>query len=319
MSNQELHVIFGTGPVGLAVMDVLVAMGKTVRVVNRSGRKRDMPQSVEVRSGDALNLDFVQSASEGGTHLYQALNPPYSKWVELFPTLQNNVVEAAAMHQARVIVMDNLYSLGDPGGQPMTETRPVNPNTKKGRLRAQMAADLMAAHASGKVQAVSIKAADFVGPRVTLSAMGERVIPGILAGKNVMVTGNPDKLHSYSYMPDVAKTMVQAALADSAYGRAWHVPVSQTLTTRQFIQRAYELAGTSGSVGKVPVFMLHLLGMFNSDVREVIEMLYQFETDFVIDGSDAERELGIVPTPLDTVIQSTLDWYRGYLAQKQAA
>ena len=36
--NGELHVVFGTGPGGLAVMDELVSKGKRVRMVKAPGR-----------------------------------------------------------------------------------------------------------------------------------------------------------------------------------------------------------------------------------------------------------------------------------------
>ena len=37
--NVELHVVYGTGPVGMAVMDALIQRGRRrVRMVNRSGR-----------------------------------------------------------------------------------------------------------------------------------------------------------------------------------------------------------------------------------------------------------------------------------------
>jgi hypothetical protein len=35
--QDELHVVFGTGPVGLATMHELLVQGKCVRLVNRSG------------------------------------------------------------------------------------------------------------------------------------------------------------------------------------------------------------------------------------------------------------------------------------------
>ena len=45
--SKELHVIFGTGPVGLTVTDELVANGKPVRIVNHSG-KAGAPEGVEI-------------------------------------------------------------------------------------------------------------------------------------------------------------------------------------------------------------------------------------------------------------------------------
>ena len=95
--NVKLHVVFGTGPVGLAVMDELVSKGKRVRMVNRSGRA-SVPHGVEVVGGDATDEAFAREASDGASVVYFALNPPYNKRPELFPKLQAGVLEGAARH-----------------------------------------------------------------------------------------------------------------------------------------------------------------------------------------------------------------------------
>ena len=49
MSDIAEHVIFGTGPLGTAVMRELVRRGKRVRMVNRSGRApQGVPAGVRV-------------------------------------------------------------------------------------------------------------------------------------------------------------------------------------------------------------------------------------------------------------------------------
>ncbi len=82
--NNQLHVVFGTGPVGLSVMDALVKRGRRVRMVNRSGRAT-VPEGVEVVGGDAADPTFTREVSAGASVIYFALNPPYDKWPELFP------------------------------------------------------------------------------------------------------------------------------------------------------------------------------------------------------------------------------------------
>ncbi len=307
------HVIFGTGPVGMSIMEGLVAHGEEVRMVNRSG-KADVPAGVELYPGDAMDVNFVKSATQGAEYVYQALNPAYEKWVELFPPLQNNVIEGAAAAGAKLLVMGNLYAYGNPNGQPMNENTPINPNSRKGQVRAQMATDLMAAHQAGKVQVALIRASDFFGPRVLDSGMGERVFPPAMNGKGVFILGDPDKRHSYSYMPDIGATFVAIATYIGAesdvYGKVWHVPSAETLTTRAFVEKVYAAYGQPPKISKAPVLVVRLMGLFNPVVREVIEMMYQFDVDFIIDGETTRRILDVQTTPLDVAIRETADWYK---------
>src|SRR5512137_1876034 len=153
MANQEMQVIFGTGPVGQAVARELVKRGKTVKMVNRSGKKPDgVPEGVTVVAGDLFDANVAKQLAQGASHVYQCTNPPYDKWPEQFPTLQANTLEAAASSGAKYIVMENVYMYGDTNGQPITEDLPYNAQTKKGQVRAQMAKDALAAHAAGKVR-----------------------------------------------------------------------------------------------------------------------------------------------------------------------
>jgi uncharacterized protein YbjT (DUF2867 family) len=119
MANQELHAIFGTGPVGQAVARELVKRGKMVKMVNRSGKKPGgVPEGVTVVAGDVFDANAAKALAQGATHVYQCTNPPYDKWPEQFPTLQANTLEAAASVGAKYIVMENLYMYGDTNGQP---------------------------------------------------------------------------------------------------------------------------------------------------------------------------------------------------------
>src|SRR5215207_6486758 len=127
--NEGLHVVYGTGPVGLAVMDELVSKGKRVRMVNRSGRA-SVPEGVEVVGGDATDKAFAQGASEGASVVYFALNPPYTQWAELFPPLQAGVIEGATAAGAKLVAMENLYMYGPTDGRLLTEELPHAPNTR---------------------------------------------------------------------------------------------------------------------------------------------------------------------------------------------
>src|SRR5512134_384806 len=136
---SELHVVFGTGPLGRAVIEELVASGKTVRAVNRSGKMERAPQGVEFIGGDAYNRAFARDAARGAAVVYQCAQPGYTEWVEKFPPLQASILDAAAEAGAKLVIGENLYMYGDTVGNPLTEDLPCAAKTKKGKVRAQMA------------------------------------------------------------------------------------------------------------------------------------------------------------------------------------
>jgi nucleoside-diphosphate-sugar epimerase len=220
-SNKEqsrgLHVVFGTGPVGLAVADELLRRGERVRLVNRSG-KAAAPEGVVVVGGDATDEIFAREASVGATVVYFALNPPYHQWPELFPSLQEGVLEGAASAGARLVAMENVYMYGPTGGRPLTEDLPYAPGTRKGEVRARMSRELFAAHDAGKVRVTAGRASDFFGPRVTDSAAGETIFGRAVAGKAAQVVGDPELPHTYTYAPDVGKDLVILGEREEALG-----------------------------------------------------------------------------------------------------
>lgn len=308
-TNQELHVIFGTGPVGLAVADELLSRGKPVRLVNRSGRAA-VPVGVEVVAGDATDPVFTRQACTGATVVYQCSNPPYTEWVDRFPPLQAGVLAGAIAVGAKLVSMENVYMYGATGGKPLIESLPYAAQTRKGKVRAAMAEALLTAHQQGKVRVAIGRAGDFFGPRVRVSAMGERIFPAALAGKTVQVLGNPDLPHTYTYMPDIGKALVILGEAEQALGGVWHIPSATTVSTRQFLQMVGEAIGKPVRIQTAPKLLLQLLGLFNADVREVLEMIYQFEEPFIVDGGKFTQTFGHQATPLPAAIQATVAWWR---------
>ena len=309
--TDGLHVVFGTGPIGLALIEELHAREKRVRGVNRAGTA-DVPEGVEIVRGDATNEEFAIRACANASTVYFCLNPPYTKWPDLFPPLQAGAMAGAASAGAKLVAMENLYVYGPTDGRPLTEDLAHAATTRKGRVRSQMTKDLMAAHAAGKVRVAIGRASDYFGPRGLTSAMGERVFYPALAGKKAQVMGDPDLPHTYSYVPDIARGLVLLGDHEEADGKAWHLPNAPTLTTREFIELVYEALGTEASISAMPRALVNVIGLFNGTVRELKEMLYEFEEPFVVDHSQFEEAFGDYATPLPEAIDATLAWYRSH-------
>src|SRR5215218_4697413 len=306
----ELHLVFGTGPVGTSVMEALMQRGRCrVRMVNRSGRA-SVPEGVEVVGGDATDGAFARRGSQGASVVYFALNPPYDKWAELFPPLQAGVLEGAASAGAKHVAMENLYMYGPTDGRTLTEDLPYAPNTRKGAVRAKMSEELMEAHRSGKVRVAIGRASDAFGPRVLVSAAGEQVFGRAVEGKSAQLAGDLDQPHTYTYVPDIGRGLVILGEREEALGQVWHLPSPETLTTRQFVEMIFEEVGKPARVQAAPKILLRAIGLFNPGIRETIEMLYEFEEPFVVDHSKFEEAFGEQATPLRESIQRSVRWYR---------
>jgi len=99
-NSNELHVIFGTGPLGRSVAASLVRRNLRVRMVNRSGKAVELPEGVEIISADAYDPASVKKVTTGAAVVYQCAQPGYTEWAEKFPGLQNGILEGTAANAA---------------------------------------------------------------------------------------------------------------------------------------------------------------------------------------------------------------------------
>jgi nucleoside-diphosphate-sugar epimerase len=302
------HVVLGTGQVGHPLVEQLVAAGHEVVAVNRKGRGTFPGASVV--GGDASDTAFTTQVCAGADVVYFCLNAMnYDRWAEEFPPLQRGVLAGAANADARLVVLDNLYAYGPPEGRPLVETMVANPTSAKSATRAKMTQELLAAQAAGKVQVVIGRASDYFGPGATRSALGETVFGAALAGKTAQVMGDPTQVHSYSYTPDVAAALITLGTAPDTTGQAWHLPVAETRTIREVVERVYDLAGHKPRLLAAGHLTLRVLGLVKPEMREYLRTLYQFTAPWVVDDAKYRAAFGDRATPLDEALATTLTWY----------
>ena len=221
------------------------------------------------------------------------------------------MVAAAKAAGARYVSFENVYMYGDSRGALISELLPNAARTRKGRVRAAMAEELARLASQGDLEVVTARASDYFGPRATdQSAFGDRVIGNALRRKPAQVIGNPDQPHSYTYAPDAARTLATLGTDDRAVGQIWHVPNAPAKTTRDLIAMISQALGRDIRVQVAPKLILKLLGLFNPTVRELDEMLYEFEQPFIVDGSKFERTFGTGATPFAELIPATVAWWK---------
>ncbi len=308
------HVVVGAGAVGSGTATRLALAGHRVIVVTRSGTG-PATAGVELVAADASDGTRLAEIAEGADALYNCANPPYDKWATAWPPLATAFISAAEATGARLVTMSNLYGFA-PGVSPMAATDPLDPTTRKGAIRARMWQEALAAHTAGRIQATEARASDYVGPGLGQTAhLGDRVIPRILAGKRASVLGDPTLERSWTYIGDVCDTLVVLGTDERALGRAWHVPSLPPLSAQAYVDAVADRADVARSLLKaLPGLALAVAGTFVPMIRELREMLYQFEQPFEIDAADTTDTFSLTPTPLAEQVDAIVTAYRQPIA-----
>jgi len=305
---NERHVVVGAGPVGLATAELLAAQGKDVVLVSRSGAGPEVP-GVRREAADVADPDRLVALAEGAVALYNCVNPPsYTVWPEFWPPVAAAFLEAAEWSGAVLVTAAALYPYGPVDG-PMVEGLPDAATTKKSLIRAGMWAEAKRRHDAGRLSAVEVRGADYVGPRVsTVTGHIARVAPAALEGRTVRVFGRPDQPHSFTDVRDMARALVCVASEPTAWGRVWHAPTNPAKTQTEVLQDVAAAVGRSiGKVKSMPPVLLSVGGSVVPLLRELRETEYQFTRPYVLDSSEIQERFGLAPTPWDEVCRATAE------------
>jgi nucleoside-diphosphate-sugar epimerase len=305
MIMTDRHLIVGAGPIGTHVAALLAERGSRVTVASRSGRSTGI-DGVEHLALDASDADALSRAADGTDYLYNCANPgDYTQWERVWPSLAASLLSAAERSGAVYAITGTLYPYG-PVDVPLSEDLPDAATDHKGRLRARMWADAKAAHDAGRLRAVEIRGSDYMGRGVGGNGHISRQVPTALHGKRAVMMGRTDLPHTFTDVADAARTLVAAAEDQGAHGRVWHVPSNAPRT------QAQALTDVLASVGKPPVKVSSLRGaalgataLVSPFMREMREIIYQWERPYVLDDSAARARFGITPTPWEEVCRRT--------------
>lgn len=303
-----IKIVTGAGPVGWTVATQLANAGHRVRVLTRSGSGPEHPL-IERRRVDVAEPAQLQDAMAGVDTVFHCIHgSKYSAnvWQKELPRAEHAVLAAAGKAGAVVVFPESLYSYSVPE-EIMTEDSPRQASGGKRGIRT----GLLAARAASETPTVSVVASDFFGPHVRNAHAGDRMVPLILAGRRVQVVGSTDKLHSFTYVPDLAAAMIQAAAVPALWNSVLHAPTNEALPQRALAGAFAAAAGVPApKVSAIPGWVLGAAGLFSASMREMAEMLYQFQDPFVMNSSASQELLGHSPTSWEKAAGETVDWWR---------
>lgn len=295
-------------------MRELVRRGRRVRMVSRGGKiaapVEDIPASVECVRGDASDATSVRTVCEGATTVYNCAAPAYTDWARLYPPIQHALIEGVGAIGARLVSAESVYMYG-PVDKPMTEDLPYVAQTRKGLIRSEMATELMQAHKDGRVRAAIGRAPDFYGPGAAVTTIyGERVFGPALQGHKVSVMGKLDNPHTFIYIDDFGRGLATLGEHDEAMGEVWHLSCAPTPTQRELLTIIFQAARHPILVGETPAMVFKLLSPVVPIMRELSELLYQWEMPYQLNHDKFDNAFGAQSTPHKEAIAKTVEWFR---------
>jgi nucleoside-diphosphate-sugar epimerase len=310
MNTDGKHIILGAGgAIGNVLTEELISEGRKVKLVSRKGYS--LP-GTETGKADLVDYRQTEDVIERDSTVYLLVGLPYDIriWLEKWPRIMQNTIEACKKRNARLLFFDNVYMYGKVDG-PMTEETPMNPSSSKGEIRVRLAEMLLSEAKSGNIKALIARAADFYGPYADKTSLPFVFIFKRLAdGKKAQVLVSAKTKHSYTYTGDCGRALYMLASSEDAFGQVWHLPTARPpLTGEEFIETAASKLGAKPSYTIFRKWMVGLTGIFDRQVREVYEMLYQNEFDYIFQSSKFENAFNFKPTSYEAGIEQTVRHY----------
>ena len=207
-----------------------------------------------------------------------------------WPVIMRNVVDACLKNKAKLVFFDNTYMYGSTVGT-ITEETPFLSKGKKGLIRAEITNILKNSILHTELTAMICRAPEFYGPGKTKSITNSLVFENIKKSKRIKVFLDDMKLRTLIYSPDAAKAMALLGNTPDAYHQTWHLPCdSHLLTQKEFIQITSKIYGEALDYIVLKSWMIRWMSLFNSDLKESIELLYRYKTDYIFDSSKFKRK-----------------------------
>jgi len=306
--DSFMQTILGSsGVIGNELANSLTQYTNKIRLVSRNPKK--VNPTDELFTANLLKAEEVIKAVEGSEIVYLTVGIQYktSMWQQQWPLIMKNVIEACKQNNSKLVFFDNVYVYGRVNGW-MKEDTPIKPISRKGEVRKQVTEMLMNEVKNGNLKAIIARAADFYGPNTPLSFVTVTVFENFKKEKKAMWFIDAERKHSFTYTPDAGKATAMLGNSDSAYNQIWHLPSDRNvLTGKEFIELSAKAFGVKPEYTVLKKWMIKMAGLFNSNVRESVEMLYQNDSDYLFDSTKFEKAFNFRPTSYEEGIIKTVN------------
>jgi nucleoside-diphosphate-sugar epimerase len=314
MSDNTALVLGATGGIGGEVARQLRDAGWKVRALHRGGTQAlALRDGMEWVRGDAMVRPDVMAAAQGCSVIVHAVNPPgYRRWAELVLPMVDNTIAAACAQGATIVLPGTVYNYGPSAFPTLREDSVQEPLTRKGAIRVQLEQRLRQASSRG-CKVIVVRAGDFFGPRPGNNWFSQGLVKPGQPVKSISLPGSPGVGHQWSYLPDVARTMLELVQRRDTlepfvtFHMAGHWDADGRQMAEAITRVVVRRGGAKPSMGAFPWWLIALVAPFVTTLRELREMRYLWKTPVRMDNAKLVAALGREPhTPLDEAVEAAL-------------
>lgn len=301
-------ILGANGTIGILLAKELAAYTPQIRLVSRNPKKVNATD--ELFPADLTDASQVEKAVEGSEVVYLLVGFDYKLkvWQHNWPRLMRATIDACIKHHAKLVFFDNVYMYDKNAIPHMTEESAINPPSKKGLVRKEIAEMLLNEVKSGKLTALIARSADFYGPDNEKSLLIELVYKNMKKGKKSNWFINVDKKHSFTYTPDAAKATALLGNTNNAYNQVWHLPTDKnTLTAKELIDLFAKEINADNRVTVLSKWLLKMMGWFVPVLKEMPEMIYQYDRDYFFDSSKFDKRFNFKTTSYQEGVKKTVE------------
>lgn len=298
----------GTGQVivsELLTRDVkVIAFGRSENKLKSLMEEHDFNPRLSYKLGDIFDYESIVDAAKDAEVIFQCANVKYQEMEKQLHLLGKSVMKAANSLSKKIVIVDGIYVYGHQIAKG-NEKHPKRPHTKKGKIRVEFE-HLIFSDQWENAKALIVRLPDYYGATSQNSYL-QPTLEGMVSHKNPIFIGNLKTPRGYVYLPDAAKMIVDIAEKEDAYGENWNIPGAGLISGKEIIQIARDVTGNRKKVIPLNKNTVRLIGLFDSFMREVVEIMYLTKEGFILNGEKYEKRIGsISATPVREGLEETL-------------
>ena len=307
----KIALVGAAGAIGKSIAHALRDRGIEYRAIGRSRERLTTEfgndNLAEITTWNPDDPASVRAALHGIELAIYLVGVPYDQF-QLHPiVLQKTLDGAIAEGVHKFLLIGTVYPYGRAQTERITENHPREPHTFKGKMRKVQEDILLQAHSEGRIHGAILRLPDFYGPGVSSSFLHSLFQAAATGGKADLI-GPIDRPHEFVYVPDVGPVVLDLASHNEAWGKWWHLAGDGVITQKQIVEEVSRLAGHPVRVRVAGKTALRIFGLFNSFIRELVEMHYLVTDPLILDDTALQNLIGSIhKTPYAEGIRNTYE------------